>query len=182
MRGIHRSPVNSLHKGQWRGALIFYLICAWINGWVNNREAGDLRLHYSHYDVNVMPLQSTTLYKTCTQLEASHKLNTFPLMYQVVLQLIWQPLQWRHNRHDGVPNQHHHHCLLNRLFRRRSKKEPNLRVTGLCEGNSPVTGEFPAQRASNAENVSIWWRHHEYSNYRAHNKTGRAIAELIISY
>ena len=44
---------------------------------------------------------------------------------------------------------------------RRSKKTSKLRVTGLCAGNSPVTGEFPAQRASNAENVSIWWRHHE---------------------
>ena len=41
VRGIHRSPVNSPHKGQWRGALMFSLICAWINGWVNNREAGD---------------------------------------------------------------------------------------------------------------------------------------------
>ena len=45
VRGIHRSPVNSPHKGQWRGALMFSLICAWINGWVNNREAGDLTLH-----------------------------------------------------------------------------------------------------------------------------------------
>ena len=44
--------------------------------------------------------------------------------------------------------------------RRKSKKTSKLRVTGLCAGNSPVTGEFPAQRASNAENVSIWWRHH----------------------
>ena len=56
-----------------------------------------------------------------------------------------------------------HDCLLNLLFRSRSKKTPKLRVTGLCAGNSPVTGEFPAQRASNAENVSIWWRHHEIS-------------------
>ena len=54
VRGIHRSPVNSQHKGQWRGALIFSLICAWINGWVNNREAGDLRRHRAHYDVIVM--------------------------------------------------------------------------------------------------------------------------------
>ena len=46
-------------------------------------------------------------------------------------------------------------------FRRRSKKTSKLHVTGLCEGNSPVTGEFPAQRASNTENVSIWCRHHE---------------------
>ena len=53
-RGIHRSPVNSPHKGQWRGALIFSLICAWLNGWVNNREAGDLRRHRAYYDVIVM--------------------------------------------------------------------------------------------------------------------------------
>ena len=52
--GIHRSPVNSLHKGQWRRTLMFSLICAWINGWVNNREAGDLRRHRPHYDVIVM--------------------------------------------------------------------------------------------------------------------------------
>ena len=53
-RGIHRSPVNSLHKGQWRRALMFSLICAWINGWVNNSEAGDLRRHRAHYDVTLM--------------------------------------------------------------------------------------------------------------------------------
>ena len=51
VRGIHRSPVNSPHKGQWRGALVFPLICARINGWVNNGDAGDLRHHRAHYDV-----------------------------------------------------------------------------------------------------------------------------------
>ena len=66
----------------------------------------------------------------------------------------------RHNGRDGVSNHQPHDCLLNLPFRRRSKKTPKLRVTGLCGGNSPETGEFPAQRASNAENVSIWWRHH----------------------
>ena len=54
VRGIHRSPVNSPHKGQWRGSLMFSLICAQINGWVNNREAGDLRRHPAHCDVIVM--------------------------------------------------------------------------------------------------------------------------------
>ena len=54
VRGIHRSPVNSPHKGQWRGSLIFYLICAWINGQINNSEAGDLRCHRAHYGVIVM--------------------------------------------------------------------------------------------------------------------------------
>ena len=54
VRGIHRSPVNSPHKGQWHGALMFSLICVWINDKVNNREAGDLRRYHSHYDVIVM--------------------------------------------------------------------------------------------------------------------------------
>ena len=54
VRGIHRWPVDSLHKGQWRGALMFSLTCTWIKGWVNNCEAGDLRRHCVHYDVIVM--------------------------------------------------------------------------------------------------------------------------------
>ena len=70
------------------------------------------------------------------------------------------PLQWRHNERNGVSNHQSRDCLLNCLFRRTSEKTSKLRATVLCEGNSPVTGEFPAQRASNAENVSIWWRHH----------------------
>ena len=68
--------------------------------------------------------------------------------------------RWRHNGPDSVSNHQPHDRLLKRLFRRRSKKTSKLRVTGLCAGNSPGTGEFPAQMASNAENVSIWWRHH----------------------
>ena len=52
--GIHRSPVNSPHKGQWRGALMFSLIYVWINGSVNNGEAGDLRRHRAHYEVTVL--------------------------------------------------------------------------------------------------------------------------------
>ena len=54
VRRIHRSPVNSPHKGQWRGALMFSLICTRINGWVNNGETGDLRRYRAHYDVTVM--------------------------------------------------------------------------------------------------------------------------------
>ena len=77
------------------------------------------------------------------------------------------PLQWRHNEFDVISNHQPHDCLPNGLFRCRSKKASKLRVTGLCEGNSPVTGEFLAQRASHAENVSIWWRHHaKYPSYK----------------
>ena len=89
-------PVNSPHKGQWRGALMFTLICARINDWVNNREAGDLRRHLDHYDVSVMVDLTTAI--------AS---------------------------------------IGNSCFRRRSKNTSKLRVTGLCEGNSPVTDEYP---------------------------------------
>ena len=70
-------------------------------------------------------------------------------------------IKWRHNGRNGVSNHQPHHCLLNRLFRRRSKKTSKFHVTGLCAGNSPVTGGFPAQKASNAEKISIWWRHHD---------------------
>ena len=69
-------------------------------------------------------------------------------------------LRWRHTEHDGASNHQPHHCLLNRLFGCRSKKTSKLCVTGLCVGKSPGTGEFPAQMTSNAENASIWWRHH----------------------
>ena len=65
--GIRRSPVNSPPKGQWYGALMFSLICAWINAWVNNCEAGDLRHHHAHYHVIVMFLSSVmvTLNQLC---------------------------------------------------------------------------------------------------------------------
>ena len=74
-------------------------------------------------------------------------------------------LQWRHNERDGVSNHQPHDWIPNRLFKRRSKKISKPRVTGLCEGNSPMTGEFSAQSACNAGNVSIWWRHHDMENW-----------------
>ena len=57
VRGIHQSSVNSHQKGPWRRALMLSLTCAWINGWINNREAGDLRRHRAHYDVTMMVSQ-----------------------------------------------------------------------------------------------------------------------------
>ena len=83
----------------------------------------------------------------------------------IFINLSTNTLRWRHNDHAGVSNHQSRDCLLNRLFRRRSKKTSKLRVTGLCAGNSPGTGELPAQRASYAENISIWWRHHELGDY-----------------
>ena len=78
VRGIHQSPVNSPHKGQWCGALMFTSICTRINGWVNNCEAGDLRCHCTHYDVVVMcfivikPLEQISLLWCHMIIQASH--------------------------------------------------------------------------------------------------------------
>ena len=87
-------------------------------------------------------------------------------------------LQWRHNDHDSVSNNQPHDRLLNCLFGRRSKKTSKLRVTGLRVGNSLETGEFPAQMASNAENVSIWWRHHGNESDRCHIKCAKKYAMI----
>ena len=86
-------------------------------------------------------------------------LDKIILLYQA-----WWSLQWRHNEHNGISNHQPDACLLNHLFRCSSKETSKLRITGLCAGNSPVTVEFPAQRASNTENVSIGWRHHDDFN------------------
>ena len=82
------------------------------------------------------------------------------LMVAVILDRYRFSLQWRDNKCDGASNHGRLQYLLNRGSRRRAKKTSKLRVTGLCEGNSPVTGEIPTQRASNAENGSTWRRHH----------------------
>ena len=81
VRGIHRSPVNSAHKGQWRGALMFSLICVWINGWVNNREVDDLRRYRAHYDVRAMllkfgPVQRQTIIRNIGSLTLIELLKT----------------------------------------------------------------------------------------------------------
>ena len=88
------------------------------------------------------------------------------MLFNICKGLSHDILQWRHNERDSVSNHQSHDFLFNCLFRRRSQKTSKLRVTGLCAGNSPVTGEFPAQRASNAENVSIWWRHYDLIGWR----------------
>ena len=153
VRGIHRSPVNYLHKGQWRGALMFSLICIWINGWVNNGEAGDLRRSRAHYDVIVMDIlhqykrQKTILTHRYVTIDCRlrHNASTHPYHCDAstwnaisnLLDIYSIPLRWRHNDHTGVSNHQPHGCLLNRLFRLRSKKTSKLRVTGLCAGNSP---------------------------------------------
>ena len=115
------------------------LLSRWVTEWT--------LIHMSMIYINVLPdkLMVRAFFKIPEDWQTIVSVQRF---YSI-------PLQWRHNKRDGVSNHQPHNCLLNRLFRRKSKKTSKLCVTGLCEGNSPVTGEFPAQRASNAENVSI---------------------------
>ena len=111
---------------------------------------GEYRIAHLQHDLNQICLKSDYTLQM-----------PFPMYFIARRQLcILISLQWRHNGRDDFSNHQPHDCLLNRLFWSISRKTSKLRVTGLCVGNSPVTGEFPSQRASNAENVSIWWRHH----------------------
>ena len=95
VRGVHRLPVNSPHKGHWRGTLMVSLICAWINGWVKNLEDGDLRRHRAHYDVTVMVWVYTD--------GRMHQSTVTSLWYVKTTWLCFQH-QWgyRRCRHGGV--------------------------------------------------------------------------------
>ena len=91
-------------------------------------------------------------------------MSRIPAMHQTKNHNAPFSLQWRQSECDGVSN----HQPRNFLFRLSSEKTSKLRVIGLCAGNSPMTVEFPEQRASNAEDVSIWWRHHGNRNVRTY--------------
>ena len=94
-------------------------------------------------------------------LKPMRQLSFCPRWFSSARKLFESTLLWRHNGRDGVSNHQPYDCLLNRLFRHRSKNISKLRITGPYAANPPVTDEFLAQMARNAENVSIWWRHHE---------------------
>ena len=89
-------------------------------------------------------------------------------------------LQWRHNGRDSVSNHQPDDCLLNRLFRRRSRKTSKLRVTDLCAGNSPGTDGVSAQMVSNAENVSIWWPLILSKHTKSHKNVSCLVLQLTL--
>ena len=93
-RGIHRSPVYSSHKGQWRGALIFSLTCVWINGWANNREAGALRRPRGHYDVTVMKTACILYGTLISSILHPHPHSPFTLIPQLQLHHQFQCTSW----------------------------------------------------------------------------------------
>ena len=126
--------------------------------WCVSYEVASLMSAMSSLSVSSCVVDLKFLLHMQCVLRIMHKMCAFCIFVPSILSIT---LQWRHNEYDDVSNHQPHDCLLSRFFRRRLKKTSKLRVTGLCVGNSPVTGEFPTQRTSNAENVSIWWRHHD---------------------
>ena len=123
VRGIHRSPVSSPHKGQWRGGLMFSLICAWINACVNNRGAGDLRRHRTHYDVIVMKTRELSVCKL--SLHWWHQMLS-----------VWQPSMppvmksWRYIKSMVESNKVWRHDM-----------ETFCALLAICQGNpSQITG------------------------------------------
>ena len=165
VRGIHRSSVNSLHKGQWRGALMFSLICVWINDWVNNREAGDLRRYLAHYDVIVM--EEYWLRAICVKnFHIAAKFDrrqgstaaAEPSLSLLFTTLTVCPILYLFHNSDVIMSPMASQItsltiVCSTVYSVADQKKHQSSA-------SPVTGEFPAQMASNAENVSIWWRHH----------------------
>ena len=99
--GIHWSPVNSPHKGQWRGALMFSLICAWTNGWETNRDAGDLRHHHTHYGAIVMcckiyVMTTQMVFKQCVQVKNCKNSKSSAVLALFVTGIYHSPINSTH--------------------------------------------------------------------------------------
>ena len=167
VRGIPRGPVNSPHKWPITRKMFSF------DDVIMNQTEFCINCVYVGISWEQIHFQRLTakqrtgiciLYLWWVRNERSELRNNFTCWFE---KCVWKTpptdcwsLQWRLSGCGGVSNHQPHDCLLSRLFRHRSKKTSQLSVTGLCEGNSPGTGEFPTQKASNAENDSIWWRHH----------------------
>ena len=141
VRGIHRSPVNSPHKGQWRGALMFSMICVWKkNGWENNGEAGDLRRYRAHYGVTVMIFPPTFI---CVR--------DYDLYYYIVVNVTMWYAQSR---------QSHTHAQITIWFNRNSY----LVLTAAYDLNWAKSGEWVSRHccisiSGNNSLIVSQWRH-----------------------
>ena len=110
VRGIHRSQEISLHKGQWRGALMFSLIYTWINGWVSNCEAGDLRYHHAHYDVIVMDWSFCITYQSNKVNYPDNRFQCIPvysLVQRQLFKILAFNIEWRIDIH----------CIIHYIFK-----------------------------------------------------------------
>ena len=145
--GISPVPVKSPHKCHWRGALMFSLICVWINGWVNNREAGDLRRYRAHYDVIVMNHHPRDCLLNHLFRGRSNKASKL----RVTGLFVW-------GIHRRPVNSPHKWPVSRKMF-------PFDDVIMLRRYRAHYDVIVMANRFGNdAENVIIWWRHHGYRN------------------
>ena len=202
VRGIHRRPVISPHKGpvtrktfpfddvimrtSSRHQQLWYWpsTCENIRSQCIKSPPSYIREAFSNYgtDIQLLGMQMTaqdtplilsTIFGRVSQMVPYETISRnkstcsqFCPAFNHQLQAVGDnvgdgcSLQWHHHELYGVSDHQSHDCLFNCLFKRKSKKTPKLCVIALCARNSPVTGELPTQKASNAENVSIWWRHH----------------------
>ena len=152
-------------QGQWRGAMMFSLICALTNGSVNNHEANELRRHRAHYDVIVMYNCNADLrgWQHTSPFTAIKWTNYNGREMNYHRREMWVSQSITVTSHDwySVPNNQQLHCWFNSFFRCTSRKTSKLRAIGLCEGNPPVAVRIPSQRVNILESVCMWWRHHE---------------------
>ena len=130
LRGNHRLPTNSPQEGQWRGALMFSLICGWTNDWVNNRDAGDLRRHRAHYDVTVISSPSSLSFK-CNSLGTRFQMSCSDLTSDRALTIVDCILPGRRLWHLGAES-----VLSPRYGRARHG-------VGMRTGNYRIDGEKP---------------------------------------
>ena len=172
-RGIHRSPVNSPHKGQWRGALMFTLICTRINGWVNNCEAGDLRCNRAHHDVIVMNLHDVI--RRMAMITQSCAI--WSIWAGASLAIEYVPLMFVGNQRLGCGYPWNKNVMSQSNYALMTSSNGNIcRVIGPLWGESPVTGGFPSShcclwaisalavgvpkiRTSCPKVIMPWWRH-----------------------
>ena len=160
--GIHRWPMNSPHKRQWRGVLMFPLIC-WINVWANNREAGDLRRHRAHCNVSVMdqkarePESVSRLW--CVMMRYDAYIASEPESGSRTYLNLTAQFEWRHNERHGVSVKPAVRLFIQLFVYASIKRSTKARVTGPLWGKPPVTCWFPSQSANSAESVYMAWRY-----------------------
>ena len=166
VRGIHRSLVNSPHKGQWRGALMVSLILARINSWVNNGEARNLRRHRAHYNVIVMILWITSVWTCIIQNINQEFCTRFVLSYlnqiQRTREYIQRNMQWYWKPRVTIVAHYIKGKLLCHEWRQGWQRWPLIAMMTSSNGNifretGPLCGEFtggrwiPRTKASDAE-------------------------------
>ena len=152
MRGIHRSPVNSPHKGQWRRAFMFSLICARVYRWVNNREAGDLRRYRAPYDVMVMWFSASMSWRLNVNIQGAESI------WRCHLTSIGNPIVQIRRSYDrlistmGFPILIRWHLYIESGPRSCWCHDLDIfsALLSCCEGHPPITGGFPSQKAINS--------------------------------